>query len=153
VIGTGGTDEGRLLVRQQGAHHVLDHGAADFTDQLMTITGAKGVDLILEMAAHINLDKDLTLLAKNGRVVVVGNRGRIEIDARQTMARDADIRGMTLANATDDDLRGIHAHLIAGLENGTLRPVIGKEMPLGDAAKAHEKVLEAGAYGKIVLVP
>jgi NADPH2:quinone reductase len=153
VIGTGGTDEGRRLVREQGAHHVLDHKAPDYLDQLMKLTGGKGVDLILEMLANVNLDKDLSVLAKNGRVVVVGNRGRIEIDPRQTMARDADIRGMTLMNATDEDLRGIHAHLIAGLENGTLRPIIGKEMPLADAAGAHERVLEPGAYGKIVLVP
>jgi NADPH2:quinone reductase len=153
VIGTGGTDEGRQLVREQGAHHVLDHKAGDYLDQLMKLTGGRGVDLILEMLANVNLDKDLSVLSKNGRVVVVGNRGRIEIDPRQTMARDADVRGMTLMNATDEDLRGIHAHLVAGLENGTLRPIVGKEMPLAEAARAHEKVLEAGAYGKIVLMP
>jgi NADPH2:quinone reductase len=153
VVGTGGTDEGRRLVREQGAHHVLDHGAPDYLDGLMKLTGGKGVELILEMLANVNLDKDLTVLAKNGRVVVVGSRGRIEIDPRQTMMRDADVRGMTIMNATDEDLRGIHAHLIAGLENGTLRPVIGREMPLADAAGAHAKVLQAGAYGKIVLVP
>ncbi len=100
------------------------------------------------MLANANLDKDLAVLAKYGRVVVVGNRGRIEIDPRQTMARDADIRGMTLMNADDDDLRGIHAGLLAGLENGTLRPVIRTEMPLADAAKAHEKVLEPGRTGR-----
>jgi NADPH2:quinone reductase len=69
------------------------------------------------------------------------------------MARDADIRGMTLMNATEEDLRGIHAALVAGLENRTLRPVIGKELPLADAPQAHEAVLEPGAYGKIVLIP
>jgi NADPH2:quinone reductase len=105
------------------------------------------------MLANLNLDKDLTVLAKRGRVIVVGNRGRIEIDPRATMARDADIRGMTLMNATDEDLRGIHAALVAGLENRTLRPVVGKELPLSEAPKAHELVLEPGAYGKIVLVP
>src|SRR3712207_7615467 len=48
---------------------------------------------------------DLDLLAPRGRVVVVGNRGRIEIDPRKTMARDADIRGMSLVNASRDELR------------------------------------------------
>ena len=43
--------------------------------------------------------------------------------------------------------------LVAGLENGTLRPVIGKEFPLGEAAEAHRAVMEPGALGKIVLVP
>jgi NADPH2:quinone reductase len=69
------------------------------------------------------------------------------------MKRDADLQAMTLFNATDGELADIHAALAAGLENGTLRPVVGREMKLSDAAKAHVAVLEAGAYGKIVLVP
>ena len=105
------------------------------------------------MAAHINLDKDLTLLAKFGRVVSVGNRGRIEIDPRGTMGRDAAILGMTLFNATPADLVSCHAALVAGLSNGTLNPVVGREFPLADAARAHEAVMEPGAFGKIVLVP
>lgn len=152
VIGTGGTETGRALVTEQGAHHVLDHGAADYLDQVMSLTEGRGVDVVIEMLANVNLDKDLTILAKHGRVVVVGNRGRIEIDPRATMARDADIRGMTLFNATEDDLRGIHAAIVAGLENRTLRPVVGKEFPLAEAPKAHEAVLQPGAHGKIVLV-
>jgi NADPH2:quinone reductase len=153
VIGTGGTDRGRALVAEQGAHHVLDHRAPGYLDQVMAITEGRGVDIVLEMLANVNLDKDLTVLAKRGRVIVVGNRGRVEIDPRATMARDADIRGMTIMNATDDDLRGIHAAIVAGLENRTLRPVIGKELPLAEAPKAHEAVLEPGAHGKIVLIP
>jgi NADPH2:quinone reductase len=153
VIGTGGTDRGRQLVREQGAHHVLDHRAPDYLDQLMKLTDGRGADIILEMLANVNLPKDLTVLAKNGRVIVIGNRGAIEINPRDTMARDADIRGMTLMNATDADLRGIHAAIVAGLENRTLKPIIGKEMPLADAPKAHEAVLEPGSYGKIVLIP
>jgi NADPH2:quinone reductase len=153
VIGTAGTDEGRRLVAEQGAHHVLDHRGANYLDELMSLTAGRGVDVILEMLANVNLAKDLTVLAKRGRVIVVGNRGTIEINPRETMSRDADVRGMTLMNATDDDLRGIHAAIVAGLENATLRPVIGKRMPLADAAKAHAAVLEPGSYGKIVLVP
>jgi NADPH2:quinone reductase len=105
------------------------------------------------MAAQVNLDRDLGLLAKHGRVVVVGNRGRTEIDARQAMGRDAAILGMTLFNAAETDLVEIHAALSAGLENGTLNPVVGRELPLADAARAHEAVMEPGALGKIVLIP
>src|SRR3982750_3471823 len=92
-----------------GAHNVLDHTSADYLKQLMALTGDRGVDAVIEMLANVNLDKDLSVLAKFGRVVVVGNRGRIEIDPRQAMARDADIRGMTLFNVTDAELAGIHA--------------------------------------------
>ena len=93
------------------------------------------------------------MLARHGRVVIIGNRGEATINARDAMSRDADIRAMTLMNATDDELHGIHSQIIAGLENGTLRPVIGKEFPLADAAKSHQALMEPGAYGKIVLVP
>ena len=153
VIGTGGTDRGRKLVLEQGAHHALDHTSEAYLDEVMQITDGRGVDVVIEMLANVNLDKDLNVLAKHGRIVVVGSRGRIEIDPRGTMRSDADVRGMTLFNASPDDLREVHAALVAGLENGTLRPIVGQELPLSDAPRAHEAVMEPGAYGKIVLVP
>jgi NADPH2:quinone reductase len=153
VIGTTSTPEGERLVRENGAHHVLNHSSPDYMDELMRHTGNRGVDVILEMLANVNLGKDLTLLAKFGRVVVIGSRGKVEINPRETMGRDVSIHGMMLFNAPDEDLKSIHAALYAGLENGTLKPVVGKEMPLAEAARAHEAVLEPGAYGKIILVP
>ena len=153
VIGSAGSERGRKLVLEQGAHHVVDHGQAGYADQVLVLTGGRGVDVILEMLANVNLDRDLSMIAKFGRIVVIGNRGRIEIDPRATMAKDAEIRGMLLYNATDAELRSIHAALRAGLENGTLNPVIAGEMPLADAAKAHELVMSPGARGKIVLIP
>ena len=119
----------------------------------MAFTDGNGINVILEMLANVNLAKDLGLLAKHGRVVVIGNRGKIEIDPRAAMTRDLSILGMTLSNTSDEDRASIHAALVAGLENGTLRPVVGKEMPLAEAARAHEVVLEPGALGKIVLIP
>jgi len=154
IIGTGGTDRGRQMILKEGAHHALDHHDGSYLDRILSLTHGRGVDLILEMLANVNLANDLTVLARHGRVVVIGNRGRIEIDPRETMKRDADIRGMTLMNATEQELRGIHAALVAGLENGTLRPIVGQEMALADAAKAHEEVMKpSGAFGKLVLKP
>jgi NADPH2:quinone reductase len=153
VVGTAGTDEGRRLVVEQGAHEVLDHREPDYLERLGGLTGGRGVDVILEMLANVNLDKDLGALAKGGRVVIVGSRGTVEINPRQAMTRDASILGMTLFNATPRELAGIHAALGAGLEAGTLRPVVGRELPLSEAARAHEDVLKPGAYGKIVLIP
>ncbi len=153
VIGTAGTDKGRALVAEQGAHHVLDHRAPDYLDKLMSLTGGRGADVILEMLANVNLAKDLKVLAMGGRLVVIGNRGTIEINPRDAMGRDASIIGMSLWNASEQQLASIHAALVAGLETGTLRPVIGKEMPLADAPRAHVAIMEPGAYGKIVLIP
>jgi NADPH2:quinone reductase len=153
VIGTGGSEEGRRVVREQGAYHVLDHHESGYLERVMTITEGRGANVILEMLANVNLGRDLDVLAKHGRVVVIGSRGTVEIDPRATMGRDAAILGMTLFNVTPEDLASIHASLMAGLENHTLRPVISKEFPLAEAAAAHRAVMESGHIGKIVLVP
>jgi len=152
VIGTGGTDRGLSLVREQGASLAVNHKEPNYLEEITRATGGRGVDVILEMAAHVNLDKDLSILAPRGRIVVIGNRGRVEIDARQAMGRDAGIFGMTLFNVTPPELASIHSALVAGLANGSLSPIVGREMPLADAPHAHEAIMEPGALGKIVLV-
>ncbi len=158
VIGTAGTDRGRQLVLDQGAHHVLDHTVEGYLDQVVELTDGRGADLIMEMLANINLGNDLNALARGGRVVIIGNRGpnnqgTVEIGPRSLMARDADILGMSLANASEEERLSMHAALVAGLANGSLQPVIGQEFPLAEAAKAHHAVIENRAYGKIVLIP
>jgi len=153
VFGTAGSDEGFKLVREQGAHEVFDHRAPDHFEKIMKATSGHGVDVIVEMLANVNLGKDLTILAKAGRIMIIGSRGPVEINPRDTMQRDADVRGMILPNTPPPQMASIHAALVAGLENGTLRPVIGKEFPLAEAAQAHQAVMKSGALGKIVLLP
>jgi len=153
TIATAGTEKGLESVLKQGADHALNHHVPEYLQQLMPITNNRGVDLIIELLANVNLNKDLGVLAKRGRVVVIGNRGTIEIDPRQTMIKDSDIRGMSLMHADEQELALIHAALGAGLANGSLIPVLGKHFPLADAAKAHEAIMEPGAHGKIVLIP
>ena len=152
VFGSAGSHEGLQLALEQGADEVFDHRLSDHFDQIMHATGKEGVDVIIELLANVNLGKDLTILAKGGRVVVIGSRGPVEINPRDTMQRDADIRGMILPNTPPAQMASIHAALVAGLANGTLRPVIGKEFPLSEAAQAHRSVMEPGALGKIVLM-
>ena len=133
----------RAVDLRRGGRHLRERvGRHDGAHGLVPGTGA---------GVLVNLGKDLTILAKGGRVVIIGSRGRVEIDPRDTMQRDADIRGMVLPNTPPAELASIHAALVAGLENGTLRPVIGKEFPLAEAAQAHQSVMESGALGKIVL--
>jgi NADPH:quinone reductase len=153
IIATAGTEEGRELVRGHGADRVLDHKDPDHLQKAFDITGGRGVDVILEMLANVNLGGDLKALAKGGRVVVIGSRGAVEIDPRDTMMRDASILGMSLLNASERDLLSIHMALVAGLRNGTLKPVIAREFPLAEAPRAHREVIESSAHGKIVLIP
>jgi len=151
VFATAGTERGMALIVEQGAHQAFNHLSSSYLAEIVSATRNQGIDVIIEMLANVNLDKDLGLLALRGRVVVVGNRGRVEIDARQTMGKDAAILGMTLGNVSAPEMVQIHADLAAGLGNGALRPVIGREFPLADAPAAHRAVMEPGALGKIVL--
>jgi NADPH2:quinone reductase len=153
VWGTASTEKGRLLVLEQGAQRVFDHGARNYLEQISQAAGKAGVNIILEMAAHKNLGNDLTLLAMHGRVVVIGSRGEVEITPREAMSREADIRGMVLFNTPPEALAQIHAELFAGLAAGTLRPVIAEEYPLARAPYAHGAIMDPGAAGKIVLIP
>ncbi len=153
VIGTASTEKGRQAVLAHGAHVVVDHSDPAYLEAITKATGGKGVDVILEMAAHLNLDKDLTLLAKYGRIVIIGSRGRVEIDPRGTMGKEGSILGMLLFNVTPQELAATHAALVAGLENRTLQPVVGQEFSLDDAPKAHAAVMASGALGKIVITP
>jgi NADPH2:quinone reductase len=153
VIGTAGTEEGLRAIQEDGAHVALNHHTAGYLDSLTQPGGAGAPDVVVEMLANVNLDRDLDVIAPRGRIVVVGNRGRGEIDARKAMGKDATICGVMLFNATPAELNEAQAGLIAGLENGSLKPRIGRRLPLADAAQAHEAVMSPGAMGKIVLIP
>jgi NADPH2:quinone reductase len=151
VLGTAGTDEGLALVQRMGAAHVFDHRDDGRGDLIKAATDGRGVDVIIEMLASANLDRDLGLLAPRGRVVIVGSRGRIEIDPRQTMGKDLSVFGMTLWNVTAEELTQIHERIGEALREGTLTPVVGREFPLEDAAEAHRTLLGSSALGKMVL--
>ena len=153
VFATAGSEAGKRYLLSHGAHHALDHDITNHPEQVQSLTGGAGFNLILEMLANENLGADLTALASRGRVVVIGSRGTVEIDPRQTMMRETDIRGMTLGGATDVERRAIYSAVSAALDNGTFVPFVGLELPLGGAAKAHVEVMERHCHGKIVLIP
>lgn len=153
TIGTAGSEKGLALVKAEGARHVFNHQSPDYQDAIMAATNGCGVNVILEMLANVNLGNDLKLLAPLGRVIVIGSRGEVQINPREIMSRQASIIGMVLWNTPDAEALSIHASIRAGLENGTLRPQVGLELPLASAAEAHRRVMAPGAFGKIVLVP
>ena len=139
VIGTAGTDDGLAVVRKQGAHHAVNHRSAGYLDEITKLADGRGPDVILEMLANVNLDHDLTVIAPGGRVAVIGNRGRVEIDARKIMTKDVSVFGLALWGIPPDEVRRAHAAIIAGLESGALNPVVGTELPLKDAARRINK--------------
>jgi NADPH2:quinone reductase len=153
VFGTAGSVAGLELVRELGADRVFNHKDLVYRQAILDATDGRGVDCILEMLANINLGEDLRLLGQRGRVVVIGSRGPVEINPRETTMRDADIRGMMLGNTPAADLSAIYLRLGEDLAEGRIRPVIDREFPLVSAPDAHRAVMAPEARGKIVLVP
>jgi len=153
VIGSGGTTNGLDLIRAEGADHVVDHSKERYIDEVTQLTGGNGPELILEMLANVNLAVDMDLAAKFGRIVIIGNRGEITINPRVAMMKELDIRGIALWNASAEQVALMMEDILNGAAEGKIRPIIGRQMPLAEAAVAHVTVLEPGAYGKIVLVP
>jgi NADPH2:quinone reductase len=153
VIATAGTEEGLRLVQQLGADLALNHHHPDYLSEVTRFTAGKGVDIILEMAAHLNLGKDLPLLSFKGRVIVIGSRGPVEINPRDIMGRHGSIIGLSYLKVTSEENTKIHQDLGRHLKAGTLNPFVGKEIPLRDAAQAHRDIMTPGAKGKIVLIP
>lgn len=151
VIGTTSSEAGKRLVKEQGADYVFDHSDENYLEQILEATDGKGVDIILEMLANVNLVKDFDVLAKYGRIVVIGNRGSLDFNPRLTMGKDATIYGMALFNFSPEDEAEIHREIYKGLSEGYLSPIVGKTFPLAEATLAHHEVIESKAFGKIVL--
>lgn len=154
VIATAGSAKGIELALSLGAHSAISHAQPNY-DVLISalVHEGRGPDVIIEMLANVNLAMDASVLAPRGRIVIVGSRGSLDFTPRVLMAREATVYGMTLPNMTADEWQGVNAGVQAALAAGTLRPVVNRELPLADAATAHEAVMSSGAAGKIVLVP
>lgn len=153
VIGTAGSEEGKRIAREQGADQVFDHTDENYLSEVLDATEGKGVDIILEMLANNNLQKDFDVLAKYGRISIIGNRGSLEFNPRLAMGKDAAIFGISLFNTPEREMAWIHEAIHRGLSAGFLQPVVGKSFPLAEAALAHHEVIESKAAGKIVLKP
>lgn len=153
VLGTAGSEEGRKIVLQNGAHEVFDHREANYIDKIKKSVGEKGIDVIIEMLANVNLSNDLKLLSYGGRVIVVGSRGSIEINLRDIMTKETSITGISLFSSTKEEFQQFASALQAGMEIGWLKPVIGSQYPLEKVAQAHENIIHgSGTVGKMVLL-
>eukprot|EP00112_Aurelia_sp_Birch-Aquarium-sp1_P002539 Seg128.16 transcript_id=Seg128.16/GoldUCD/mRNA.D3Y31 product="Quinone oxidoreductase" protein_id=Seg128.16/GoldUCD/D3Y31 len=153
ATGTAGSDDGIKLLNDIGVTDVYNHRSPLYTDEIMAATGDRGFDIIIEMLANINLGKDLQMLARGGRVAIVGSRGSVEMNPRDAMAREACIHGVMLANATQDEVNESVAFITRGLEMKCLRPVIGGSYTMEEASNAHDEIINAkGAKGKLVLL-
>ena len=153
VVGTASSDDGRQLVHDNGADAVFDHTDEDHFGDVHDFADDKGVDVIIEMLANVNLERDFEALAMYGRIVIVGNRGSLQFTPRQAMTKDATLFGMSLFNSDQKDRDEIHSAIFDGLAAGFLKPVVREAIPLADAPRAHTDIINSKAFGKIILTP
>ena len=152
VIGTCGNDESIAYLKQVGVHEALNHSDPGHYAKILNLTGNAGVNVIMESLANVNLEHDAEIIAKYGRIVVVGNRGSVQFTPRLLMMKEASVLGMALWNSPAVEYSSAIAALSAMLESGVLRPSIGREYPLEQAVQSHIDVLEkASSKGKIIL--
>lgn len=153
VIGTASSDAGLQLLKDLGAHHVFNHRSSDYLSQIAAVTGEQGINIILEMAANVNLAKDLGLMAPGGRIIVIGGQGQVSIDPVNIIGLGVSIIGVRLSLLDETTNAAIHQALYTSLEQGKLSPVVSQEIPLGQAPHAHREVEKSGTLGRICLIP
>lgn len=154
VAGTAGTPLGMELVKSLGADFVACHRHRDYLPKITEWAGGSGVDVIIEMLANVNLNHDLELLGQNGVVVVVGNRGSIQINPRDMMGKETSIMGTALFSSTPEEWQETARFVIEALEGGWLNPVVERTYPLEGAKAAHHDIIHsAGAKGHLLIDP
>ncbi|KAK6195301.1 hypothetical protein SNE40_000761 [Patella caerulea] len=151
VIGTAGTPDGMKLVKDNGADFVFNHREEGYMNKI-TDAAPEGIDIILEMLANVNLDKDLEMIKLRGRIGIIGCRDEVKIAPVKIMFKECVVTGVILLHTTECEWREMHGALEAGIKYGWLKPHIGLKYPLAQAPKAHDTVINnAGTMGRIVL--
>ena len=151
VIGTASRDSGKQLVKEAGADIVLDHITEQTIDAVLEQTDGKGPNVIIEFLANENLQTDLQMIAKQGVIVVVGNRGEININPRLIMQKECDVRGMVLFNVTAEEHQQLMQEVAKLLEKQQLKPVIGYSYSLEEASIAFDAVINGEHNGKVIV--
>ena len=154
VFGTASGAGAADLVLGLGAEAVIDFRAEDVAARVLELTDGKGVDLVHELVLSENLPTDVKLVAKGGRIVGTGQGPGPDAVAPigAALAKDVSVLFMSLSNAGRAGVAAITAEVAAMAAAGKVKPVIGTELPLAEARRAHE-LLAGDHLGKIVLVP
>ncbi len=158
VLCTAGSREKLASCENLGAHRAISYRDEDFTAVVREFTDGTGVDVILDIMGASYLARNVECLATGGRLLVIGMQGgmRAEVDLGAMMRKRAALFATTLRSRPPAEKAAIVAevreHVWPIVEAGTVRPVIGRVLPMQDAAQAH-RVVEAGAHiGKVLLV-
>ncbi len=157
VITTAGSEEKCRFCKTLGADKALNYRTEDWEAAVAAWAGAGGVDVVLDMVAGPYMQKNLRVLGRDGRYVIIaflgGSSG--ELDMRPVLGKRLTITGSTLRPQTVEEKGAIAADLAANvlplLESGEVRPIMWRTYPLPEAADAHALMESSAHMGKIVL--
>jgi putative PIG3 family NAD(P)H quinone oxidoreductase len=157
VLVTAGSPQKLEFSRRLGADAGINHREEDFPSRVRELTGGRGVDLILDVMGASYLARNLDALAPDGRLVIIGMQGgtTAEIDLNQLLRRRLTVMATTLRGRSVEQkaeiVRRFVEDALPGFEDGSLRPVVDRVLPLAEAPAAH-RAMEAGEnVGKLVL--
>jgi NADPH:quinone reductase-like Zn-dependent oxidoreductase len=147
VITTTSTEDKAKRAKELGADEVINYTTHDFVAECKRLTDKRGVDAVIEHVGGDVFAKSVLAAAWGGRIVTCGATTGFtpEIDLRHVFFRQVEVRGSTMGSK--GDLFGI----LRLVEQGKLRPVIDRVMPLWSAREAHELLEARKVFGKIVL--
>lgn len=158
VLATAGSPEKLARCAELGAERAISYRDEDFTEVVSEVTGGKGADVILDVMGASYLARNITALAADGRLVVIGLQGgaRAEIDLGKLLRKRASVHATTLrarpTGAKAAIVAEVREHVWPLIAAGTVTTVIDRVLPMSNAAAAH-KVVEASAHiGKVLLV-
>lgn len=157
VVVTAGSDEKCRFCERLGADHAVNYRETDWVEGVRTATGGEGVDVVLDIVGGPYVPKNLDLLKRDGRYVIIAFlKGSVtEVDLRAVLGKRLTITGSTLRPQSVREKAAIASSLESAvlplMENGSVKPVIYETLPLAEAAKAHALMESSGHMGKIVL--
>lgn len=140
-----------------GAGHAVNYREQDFVEAVQSITGGRGVDVVLDMVGGDYFARNIACLAQDGRLVQIAflKTSRVEVDIQAVMRRRLTVTGSTLRPRSvaekGEIARAVQEHVWPLIEAGRFRPVIHATFPLARAADAHRLMESSGHIGKIVL--
>jgi putative PIG3 family NAD(P)H quinone oxidoreductase len=157
IVVTAGSDAKCLRCVELGADLAVSYRSADFAAACREATSGRGVDVVLDSIGAPYLEKNLASLATGGRLILIGLMGgaSAEIQLATLLMRRLHVIGSTLRTRPVEEkaaiVRGFLARFGKGLEQGAIRPVVDRVLPLADAAEAHRRVERSEHFGKVVL--
>ncbi|NWG15756.1 MAG: SDR family NAD(P)-dependent oxidoreductase [Chloroflexi bacterium] len=154
IFATAGSPEKREFLKSLGVQHVMDSRTLDFADEVMRITGGRGVDMVLNSLAGEFIPKSLSVLAEGGRFLEIGKSGLLTDEQAAALGRG---RSYLIVDWTDDVrrnpalIREMLLDILAALDDGSLRPLPVRTFPIHEAVSAFRYMAAARHIGKIVI--